>query len=96
MIDMSNKVEPHNSSSTTTQKLPGGEDMQEYLNSYKEVKAREWDIIGSDFEFVLNDIPEKENVKGNGPYSLNGYSSIFILNLNCTAFNCLSLGVTRP
>jgi hypothetical protein len=94
MIDMSNKVESHNSLTTATKKIPGGEDMQEYLDSYKEVKAREWDMIGSNFEFVLNDIPERENAKGNGPYSLNGYSSIFIIYLNCTKFNFFSLGVT--
>jgi len=46
--------------------------MQDYLESYKEVKDRERDIIGSEFEFVLNDIPLKENEKGNGPYSLDG------------------------
>lgn len=76
MTDMSNKVESHNSLNTINQKIPGGEDMQEYLDSYKEVKAREWDMIGSNFEFVFNDIPVRENAKGNGPYSLNGYSSI--------------------
>lgn len=69
---MSNKVESNTSSNTTAQKVPVGEDMQDYLESYKEVKAREWDMIGSEFEFVLNDIPHKENLKGNGPYSLNG------------------------
>ncbi|XP_025423884.1 protein SERAC1 isoform X2 [Sipha flava] len=75
LFDMSNKVESHNSLTTATKKIPGGEDMQEYLDSYKEVKAREWDMIGSNFEFVLNDIPERENAKGNGPYSLNGSNS---------------------
>lgn len=74
-LDMSNKTESHNSSCTTTKKIPVSEDMQDYLESYKEVKAREWDIIGSEFEFVLNDIPQKENMKGNGPYSLNGYNA---------------------
>lgn len=69
---MSNKTESHSSLITKIQKKPIGEDMQEYLESYKEVKAREWDIIGSEFEFVMNHIPLKENVKGNGPYSLNG------------------------
>lgn len=71
-LDMSNKTESHNSPSVTLQKKPVGEDMQDYLESYKEVKAREWDMVGSEFEFVLNDIPLKENVKGNGPYSLKG------------------------
>lgn len=69
---MNNKVEPHNSSSTSLQKKSVGEDMLDYLDSYKEVKARERDLVGSDFEFVLNDIPIKENTKGCGPYSLNG------------------------
>lgn len=69
---MNNKIESYNSSNTITQKRPIGEDMQDYLDSYKEVKAREWDMIGSEFEFVLNDIPLKENAKGNGPYSING------------------------
>lgn len=69
---MNNKNESHNSSNTTTLKKPVGEDMQNYLDSYKEVKAREWDLIGNEFEFVLNDIPLKENSKGNGPYSLKG------------------------
>lgn len=70
---MSNKVEsPHINSNTPAPKIPVGEDMQDYLESYKEVKAREWDLIGSEFEFVLNDIPLKENAKGHGPYSVNG------------------------
>lgn len=69
---MSNKVDSNTSSNSTTQNIPVGEDMQDYLDSYKEVKAREWDMIGNGFEFVLNDIPQKENIKGNGPYSLNG------------------------
>lgn len=69
---MNNKNESHNSSYITTLKRPVGEDMQNYLDSYKEVKAREWDLTGSDFEFVLNDIPHRENLKGNGPYSLQG------------------------
>lgn len=69
---MNNKVDSNTSSNITTQNIPVGEDMQDYLDSYKEVKAREWDMIGSEFEFVLNDIPHKENGKGNGPYSLNG------------------------
>lgn len=90
VIDMSNKIEPHNSSSTTIQKLPGGKIMQDYLDSYNEVEAREWDIVGSKFEFVLNDLPEKENSRGNGPYSLDGYSSNFIVDLNCTTFICFS------
>ncbi|KAE9537664.1 hypothetical protein AGLY_006687 [Aphis glycines] len=72
LFDMNNKNESHNSSNTTTLKKPVGEDMQNYLDSYKEVKAREWDLIGNEFEFVLNDIPLKENSKGNGPYSLKG------------------------
>lgn len=71
-LDMSSKTESHNSLITITQKIPVSEVMQDYLESYKEVKAREWDIIGSEFEFVLNDIPLKENIKGNGPYSING------------------------
>lgn len=65
---MNNRIE----SLTSSKKRPVGEDMQEYFDSYKEVKAREWDMIGSEFEFVLNDIPLKENLKGNGPYSING------------------------
>lgn len=69
---MSSKTESHNSQNITSQKKPVDEDMQDYLESYKEVKAREWDIVGSEFEFVLNDIPLKENMKGNGPYSFNG------------------------
>lgn len=69
---MSNRVDSNTSSNVTTQNIPVGEDMQDYLDSYKEVKAREWDLIGNEFEFVLNDIPQKENIKGNGPYSLNG------------------------
>jgi len=69
---MSSKTESHNSPIAIAQKIPVSEDMQEYLESYKEVKAREWDIIGSEFEFVLNDIPLRENLKGNGPYSING------------------------
>jgi len=69
---MSSKTESHNSPIATTQKIPVSEDMQDYLESYKEVKAREWDVIGSEFEFVLNDIPLRENLKGNGPYSING------------------------
>lgn len=74
---MSNKVDSNTSSNVTTQNIPPvGEDMQDYLDSYKEVKAREWDMIGSEFEFVLNDIPHEENTKGNGPYSLNGYNII--------------------
>jgi hypothetical protein len=72
IIDMNNKNESHNSSNNTILKKPVGEDMQNYLDSYKEVKAREWDLIGNEFEFVLNDIPQKENSKGNGPYSLQG------------------------
>jgi len=68
---MNNKNESHNLN-TTTLKRSVGEDMQNYLDSYKEVEAREWDTIGSEFEFVLNDIPQKENSKGNGPYSLKG------------------------
>lgn len=75
LFDMNNKNESHNSSNTTTLKRPVGEDMQYYLDSYKEVKAREWDLIGNEFEFVLNDIPHKENSKGNGPYSLKGNDS---------------------
>lgn len=73
---MSNKSESHNTShnslSLSSQKSPVGEDMQDYLESYKEVKAREWDMVGNEFEFVLNDIPLKENPKGVGPYSLKG------------------------
>lgn len=68
---MSSKTESH-TLNFISQKKSVGEDMQDYLESYKEVKAREWDMVGSDFEFVLNDIPLKENKKGNGPYSLNG------------------------
>lgn len=75
---MNNKNESYNSSITTTKKIPVNEDMLDYLESYKEVKAREWDVIGNEFEFVLNDIPLKENVKGNGPYSLNGYDAKII------------------
>ncbi|KAL4120623.1 hypothetical protein QTP88_013281 [Uroleucon formosanum] len=83
LFDMNNKNESHNSSNSATLKGPVGEDMQNYLDSYKEVKAREWDLIGSDFEFVLNDIPHKENLKGNGPYSLQGNNS----NVRQTALN---------
>lgn len=72
-IDMSNKTDSHSSSfNTTVQKRPVGEDMQDYIDIYKEIKAREWNLIGTEFEFVLNDIPLKENSKGNGVYSLNG------------------------
>lgn len=69
---MNNKNESHHSSNNSAQKKPVGEDMQDYFDSYKEVKARELEMIGSEFEFVLNDIPHKENSKGSGPYSLNG------------------------
>lgn len=69
---MSNKIEPHTLANSSTQKRPLGEDMQNYLDSYKEVKDREWDLIGNDFEFVLDDLPIKENNRGGGPYSLNG------------------------
>lgn len=72
-IDMSNKTDSHSSSSKTiTQKRPVSAHMQDYIDIYKEAKAREWNLIGNEFEFVLNDIPLKENTKGNGVCSLNG------------------------
>lgn len=74
IIDMNNKADLHGSftSVNTTPERPVHEDMQDYIDIYKEVKAREWHLIGTGFEFVLNDIPIKENAKGNGIYVLNG------------------------
>lgn len=71
IIDMSNKVDLHGVN-TTIPGRPVHEDMQDYIDIYKEVKAREWHLIGTGYEFVLNDIPIKENAKGNGIYILNG------------------------
>ncbi|VVC24482.1 Armadillo-type fold,Armadillo-like helical,Alpha/Beta hydrolase fold [Cinara cedri] len=75
LFDMSSKTDTYSTSNTITQKRPVDENMQDYIDIYKEVKAREWNLVGKEFEFVLNDIPIKENTKGNGIYSLNGTDS---------------------
>ncbi|XP_050420372.1 protein SERAC1-like isoform X2 [Adelges cooleyi] len=58
--------------SYTSLKKSIGEDIQDYLENYTEVKDREWDEIGNGFEFVMNDLPINDSIKGNEPYTLDG------------------------
>lgn len=50
---------------------------QEFLKDLTyDLRKREWDRIGQDFEIILDDCPQNSS-RGNGPFSCNGYNFIF-------------------
>lgn len=50
-----------------------GEQSQEFLKDLAyDLRKREWDRLGEDFEIILDDCPQNTNRKARGPYFCSG------------------------
>lgn len=47
--------------------------IQEYIEDLQMQRQLEWEQLGQDFEFVLNDVPVNTNENASGPYTCPGY-----------------------
>lgn len=51
---------------------------QEFLRDLAyDLRKREWDRLGEDYEVILDDCPENTNCKACGPYFCSGYNITF-------------------
>ena len=43
-----------------------------------DLRKREWDKVGQDFEVILDDCPQNTNTRGTGPFFCKGYDFYFV------------------
>lgn len=69
---VNNKNLPSEEKKANNSKLTSSDpSTREYLKELEKLQKEEWDDLGSDFEFVLSDLPR--SIDSDGPFIISGY-----------------------
>lgn len=69
---------------------------QEFLKDLAyDLRKREWDRIGQDFEVILDDCPENTNAKAGGQFFCSGYNSRLNYTVDKNISACLGISNFR-